>query len=386
MQGNDEILKAVVDPGRRTFFKNLGKLGLGATAGGLLLNSLPRLRAQGASEAQDTANQIFTAALVAEDLATTFYYNGLVGPVIEDPALAGPGGTATKPSPSGNVPNVDYIRAAMGQEIQHANLLRAVANLGSTSATDPYQTFYFPKGTFDTLSAFIATLEALENAFIGAYLVASREFAALAAGTASTVPDGPYGGPYSAAQLDYFAQVAASIMGVEAEHRVLGQVILNANQPNDRNYEQTDGLLTVYNGPNSAVAALTPFLTPATGPGCSLATALSHASTITLPSTGGPPAYTPASLTASPNPIPVAQVENLGMTTISWNAPSATYIQVRVGAPDGTLFTDNLNTGSMQTGLWVTDGLTFYLQDVTTNQPLTAANTLATLTVHLNKS
>jgi Ferritin-like domain len=386
MQGNDEILRAVVDPGRRTFFKNLGKLGLGATAGGLLLSNLPRLKAQSAPEAQDTANQIFTAALVAEDLATTFYYNGLVGPVIQDPALAGPGGTATDPSPSGNVPNVDYIRAAMGQEIQHANLLRAVANLGSTAATDPYQTFYFPAGTFDTLSAFIATLEALENAFIGAYLVASREFAALASSTASTVPDGPYGGPYSAAQLDYFAQVAASILGIEAEHRVLGQVILNANQPNDRNYEQTDGLLTVYNGPNSAVAALTPFLTPATGPGYSLATALSQASTITLPSTGGPPAYTPASLTASPNPIPVAQATNLGMTTISWNAPSATYIQVRVGAPDGPLFTDNFNTGSAPTGLWVTDGMIFYLQDVSTNQPLTAANTLATLTVHLKKS
>ena len=74
------------------------------------------------------------------------------------------------------------------------------------------------------------------------------------------------------------------------------------------------------------------------------------------------------------------------MTTISWNAPSATYIQVRVGAPDGPLFTDNFNTGSAPTGLWVTDGMIFYLQDVSTNQPLTAANTLATLTVHLKKS
>ncbi len=45
--------------------------------------------------AMDTANQIFQAAVIAEDLATTFYYNGLVGTVIMDPALAGPGGTAT---------------------------------------------------------------------------------------------------------------------------------------------------------------------------------------------------------------------------------------------------------------------------------------------------
>jgi hypothetical protein len=384
MQDTSEILKGVIDPGRRTFFRHLGKLGLGATAGGLLLG-LPKLQGQ-ATTAQDTANQIFTAALVAEDLATTFYFKGLTGAVIQDPALAGPGGTALMPSPSGNVPNIDYLRAAMAQEIQHANLLRAVANLGSDATTDPYQAFFFPAGTFDTLSAFIATLEALENAFIGAYLVATREFAALASATASTVPDGPYGGPYSAAQLDYFAQVAASIMGVEAEHRVLGQVILNANQPNDRNYEQTDGLLTVYNGPNSAVAALTPFLTPSTGPGFFLSTALANAAVLGLPSTGGPPSYVPASLTASPNPIPVSGGAFLGMTTITWNAPSVTYTELRVGAPDGALFAEGLSSGSVPTGLWVTDGMTFYLQDVSNNQPLTSANTLATLVVHLMSS
>ncbi len=33
--------------------------------------------------------------MIAEDLATTFYYNGLVGPVITDAALAGPDGSAT---------------------------------------------------------------------------------------------------------------------------------------------------------------------------------------------------------------------------------------------------------------------------------------------------
>ena len=91
----------------------------------------------------------------------------LSGAVITDPALAGPGGTAVAPSATGNVPNVDYLRAAMSQEIAHANLLRAVANLGADATTDPYQTFYFPAGTFDTLSAFIAMLGTLENAFIG---------------------------------------------------------------------------------------------------------------------------------------------------------------------------------------------------------------------------
>ena len=385
MQNTNEIVKAVLDPGRRTFFKNLGKLGLGATAGGLLLNSLPKLKGQ-TTTLQDTANQIFTAALVAEDLATTFYYNGLIGGVIQDPALAGPGGTAIAPTPSGDAGNVSYIRAAMGQEIQHADLLRTVANLGSDASTDPYQTFYFPAGTFDTLAAFIAALEALENAFIGAYLVATREFAALALGTASSVPNGPFGGPYSAAQLNWFAQVAASIMGIECEHRVLGRDIAGISQANNLNYESTDGLLTVYNGPNSAVAALTPFLTSSTGPAYSLATALSQAPVIALPSTGNPPSYVPASLTASPNPIPVAEGSFLGMTTISWNAPSVTYTELRVDAPDGALFTEGGSSGSAPTGLWATDGMTFYLQNVSDNQPLNSAHTLATLVVNLKSS
>lgn len=78
MNENDEILKAVTDPALRTFFKSPGKIGLGAAAGGLVL---------------------FTAALVAEDPATVFYCHGLVGQVIQDPALASRGGLPSTPVP-----------------------------------------------------------------------------------------------------------------------------------------------------------------------------------------------------------------------------------------------------------------------------------------------
>ena len=265
--------------GRRSFLHGVGKASLGATSALLFGDML--LKGQSASAATDSANQILTAATIAEDLATTFYYNGLIGPVIQDPALAGPMGTAL--SGTGNVPNVDYLRAAMSQEISHANLLRAVGNLGASVATDPYQTFYFPSGTFDTLSAFTSTLETLEQAFIGAYLNAIREFSILASrATTRGVPTGQYGGPYSGAQLSYFAEVAASILGIECEHRVLGMVINNVNQPNDRNFEQSFGLTSVYHGSGSAVMALTPFLTPTTGPAYSLSTAIAAAPTIGL--------------------------------------------------------------------------------------------------------
>ncbi len=286
--GSQEEAFAGTSAGRRSFLTGLGKAALGSTAA-LLFGDLPLAQGQNTGANQDTAAQIVTAALIAEDLATTFYYNGLIGGVIQDPALAGAGGTAI--SNTGNIPNVTYLRAAMAQEISHANLLRTVGALGANASADPYQTFYFPAGTFNTLTTFISTLETLENAFIGAYLNAIREFSNLATrATIRNVPTGPNGGPFSGAQLNYFAQVAASIMGIECEHRVLGSVILNVAQANNLSFEQTAGLTSVYNGSGSAVAALMPFLTPSTGPGFSLSVAISASATVGVPSTGGPPA------------------------------------------------------------------------------------------------
>ena len=155
------------------------------------------------------------------------------------------------------------------------------------------QMFYFPAGTFDSLPAFTGLLDALENAFIGAYLNAIQEFAAKSANAHRG--DGAWRAPadhaYSKEQLEYFAKVSASIMGIEAEHRVLGRVISGTDPANNLNYESTDGLNAVYNGPHSAVAALTPFLQPSTGPGFTLETVTLHQAEVALPLTGGPPPF-----------------------------------------------------------------------------------------------
>ena len=283
---------------RRKFLTQAGLMGVGAAATTFTLGSALPAYAESAAEAaqekqqsKDTVTEIFTAALIAEDLATTFYYNGLTGAVVQDPNLAGPGGSATNVTSAGNAGNVNYLQAALTEEISHANLFRSLLGI-SKSSLDPVQTFYFPAGTFDTLSAFTGMLDALENAFIGAYLNAIQEFAAKSAYASRHRDDhdGDNDG-YTAEQLDYFAKVSASIMGIEAEHRVLGRVISNSNPANNLAYEQTDGLNAVYNGPNSAVAALTPFLTASTGPGYSLATALAKQHTVSLPVTGNPPAF-----------------------------------------------------------------------------------------------
>lgn len=288
---------------RRKFVRQASLFGLGAAASSIVLATAPAAHAQQESwqeqqqdsaQSMDTVKEIFTAALIAEDLATTFYYNALVGTVIQDPNLAGSGGSATNVTASGNLGNVEYVRAALSEEISHANLFRSLLDIPE-AAKDPVQTFYFPAGTFNTLAAFTGLLNALENAFIGAYLNAIQEFAAKAARVRSRRNEhsGSNGdsGKYSAEQLEYYAKVAASIMGIECEHRVLGRVISNTNPANNLCYEQTDGLNAVYNGPKSAVAALTPFLTPSTGMGYSLAEALDKQSSVSLPCTGAPPAY-----------------------------------------------------------------------------------------------
>ncbi|MGH9414005.1 MAG: ferritin-like domain-containing protein [Terriglobales bacterium] len=243
---------------------------------------------------KDTPQQIFTAALIAEDLATAFYYNGLIGGVIQDPNLAGVGGTATNVSATGNVPNVGYLRGALSEEITHANLLRSLIG-GTAAANDPVQTFYFPVGSFDMLGPFLTLLDALESAFIGAYLTATQEFAQMAADTksgAATQVD-QNGKAYTSVQLEYFAKVAASILGIESEHRALGRAINpspKAIPANNLNYEQTDGLTAVYNGSGSAAAALGPFLASGSNLSAySLSTALANAASVSLATTGNPP-------------------------------------------------------------------------------------------------
>lgn len=107
---------------------------------------------------------------------------------------------------------------------------------------------------------------------------------------------------------------------------------------------------------------------------------------VCLTAMNGPcPAPFEPSLTASPNPIPGTGVAPYGMTVLSWNAPGAELVEIRVSSPDGALFARGGSRGSGQTGLWVADGTTFYLQDVSGGKALTADNTLATLVVRLQR-
>lgn len=296
--------------GRRSFLQRTGLATAGFTGLGLLAgidtiaSTSPRKDDHWGGDPDDknsdTAQQIFTAALIAEDLATTMYYNSLIGGVIEDPNLAGTGGSLSNPA---SLANVGYLQGALSAEIAHANLLRELTG-GTTAAKDPVQTFYFPTGTFDNLTNFLPILIALENAFVGAYLTAVHEFSLMAARIEPYEAEqkDPTGKRYKYSDLAYFAQVASAVQGVESEHRTLARAIpaispgnttfagINVFPADNLTYEQTDGLKAVYNGSASAVAALTPFVTPGSGKTAfSFSTALAGSSNVSVPTTGGLP-------------------------------------------------------------------------------------------------
>lgn len=86
-------------------------------------------------------------------------------------------------------------------------------------------------------------------------------------------------------------------------------------------------------------------------------------------------------ITAEPNPFrPDSQ--GMGRTTVTWLAHATSKVEVRVNAADGPLLARHgPGRHSQVTGQWVRDGTTFYLQNVSKGLPLTAENTIATVTL-----
>ena len=230
---------------RRGFLRRAGLVGL-AAGGATVVSGMTFANVFARSDDEgDTTLDIFNGALTAEQLAVTFYYNGLqTSPAVFNDVL----------SPD----HVHYFQAALWEEHRHAQLFAAV---GGTSLAGPAPKFFFPTGSFKNQHTFLAVLSALEDAFIGAYLAAIGDWSRKDSPARETVPEG-----FTPSQL---AQIAAQIMGVEAEHRVLGRDVDNQAVPNNRILEKVlfRSVGTVANNTGTAVGALLPFV--AGGPGFS---------------------------------------------------------------------------------------------------------------------
>lgn len=170
----------------------------------------------------DSIVSILTVARTAEQLAVTFYSNGIAN--------------ADKLGITGD--NLTYIKAAAVEEQIHQQFF--AANGGQSLAT----TFSFPQGsqTFSDLKTFIATQQQLEGVFDSAFLAAIVEFGQLG-------------------RLD-LAQIAGQIATIEAEHRVLGRVI-GGLSPAD-NWAFTPVLIATV-GDAPALVQKAGYLSPAAG-------------------------------------------------------------------------------------------------------------------------
>jgi len=89
---------------------------------------------------------------------------------------------------------------------------------------------------------------------------------------------------------------------------------------------------------------------------------------------------------ADPNPVTDVNRFGLGETTLVFSAAKAASIEIHIGAPDGQFLSRSYApargvNGVVNTGPWISDGMTFYLQDVDGGKQLSPANTLATVRV-----
>lgn len=174
----------------------------------------------------DTTQGILNAAVTAEQIATVLYYEAIAG------------SSAPNLGPVHNHNNLNYFQAALWEEYQHIQLLGARGGTSLTSSATP--TIYLPSSAFSNSGSFLSLLDTLENAFVGAYLAAVSYWA-------------------SQSQAG-FAEDAAQIMGVEAEHRALGRVTSGSNPPNNLIVEGA-----LFSTVSDAVPALLPFVQGGSG-------------------------------------------------------------------------------------------------------------------------
>ncbi|MGI8825004.1 MAG: ferritin-like domain-containing protein [Chloroflexota bacterium] len=168
---------------RRGFLKASAAAGL-ATAGAGLLPSFAKAESNG--DDHDSVKTILSIAATAEQLAITFYTNG-----VKNAGALGLSGM-----------NLDDFKAFAIEEQIHHDFF--VANGGTPLAG----TFSFPHGvsTFQNLTLFIETQQQLEGAFDSAFIAAVFEFSEMG--------------------LSDLARIACMIAMVEEGHRTVGRQII----------------------------------------------------------------------------------------------------------------------------------------------------------------
>jgi len=166
---------------RRNLLKTVG---VGTTAAAIFAAGLFGEEAHAQAPAGDDPQTILNLASTAEALAVTAFHSIITGSTFYG-RLA---------------PHYqNYLKSALSQEQAHFDFL--VANGAKPLANK----FFFPNGILENLGLYVYVTDVLEGVFIGAYLASVRRFAEL------NRPD--------------LAWTAASVMGIEAEHKALNRAM-----------------------------------------------------------------------------------------------------------------------------------------------------------------
>jgi Ferritin-like domain len=193
---------------RKDLIARAGAVAAGAGMLGMLSSTAAR-----AASCTDTVQTIIDTAAIAEGLAVTTYYHGIRSRAVFDQL------SDQKP----------YLKGALSEEHQHLKTL-----VGAGAAVPP-EKYHYPAGMFGSAKEFATVVVELERAFISAYGAAVTRFCELNQPT--------------------LANLAARILGVEAEHRVLARDILGRPLPNDLCLEPA-----LFRCVSDAAGALGPFL------------------------------------------------------------------------------------------------------------------------------
>jgi hypothetical protein len=374
----DLLVKA---PNRRKFFKTLSIAGAMAGAAAAVEGTLK-------AQSSFTDFDILNFALNLEYLEAEFYTVATTGQTISQIGMTVSGSGSSGATTGGSqVPGLTGATLAIAQEIAkdeqtHVKFIQtAIASLGGTAIAKPAINLGALGIGFSSANSFLTLARAFEDIGVTAY-----------GGAAPLI--------VSKTVLGY----AARILAVEALHS--GSIRLQIAQnsipttaldgadhippPSGTLYFPTDNnaltevrtpqqvLYLAYGGASLSSGGFFP-----SGVNGLFNTSAATAATSDNNSTGTGTGTGTGNgvITASPNPATHSSNGD-SMTTISWNAPSGvTAVMITIGSPSGPLFADGGPTGSAPTGEWVSNGMTFYLQNVTGGLPLAAANTLGTVIV-----
>jgi len=86
---------------------------------------------------------------------------------------------------------------------------------------------------------------------------------------------------------------------------------------------------------------------------------------------------------AQPQHIVQPDHSGLGVTELFWKVGDGVKLEIHVNSPNGKLFAVGEKAGHAPTAKWVSNGMRFFLQDVTNGKPLTAQNTIAIVTMEV---